>query len=445
MKVSPRSLGWALAVDHSLSSWPLRAEYGIALVSRPARRRSALSFGDGFMFVLASTYFIRLEFVGQLLGSDLIVLAALPILLAWRGNELRSKAPRTAIALGLGWLVAQISTDLVRGSAFHDYARSWSKIGLTLAYFAVFYMLAFRNRRRLAMGAIGISAGGILGYFLQPTMYAPGDAWKFGVGVGVTTGIVFATAAFAKWFRPPNRVQAGVVGLAGVLNLVLGYRALGGVCLVSAVLLLSGDSARRHWRRLLVAGAAAVLVLASYSYVARRGTLGDVARLKYEDQATGRFGVLLGGRDELLASAQAIVDSPLIGHGSWAQDAKYPALLAQRQVEYGYNPSSDSPDLIPTHSYLFGAWVEAGLMGALFWGFVFWGVLRALAKPIAVAEPLRPFIMFTAVMFAWNILFSPYGQETRLLAAYAIVLIMSCLEPGRPTYFHASFDRHHLV
>jgi hypothetical protein len=59
-----------------------------------------------------------------------------------------------------------------------------------------------------------------------------------------------------------------------------------------------------------------------YEYGASEGWLGDEAREKYLIQSSGDMGILLGGRTQILASAQAIIDSPVIGHGSRAKDSK---------------------------------------------------------------------------------------------------------------------------
>ena len=50
---------------------------------------------------------------------------------------------------------------------------------------------------------------------------------------------------------------------------------------------------------------------------------GEDVQKKYQMEASGKYGVLLGGRTELLASLPAVYDSPILGHGSWAKDRIY--------------------------------------------------------------------------------------------------------------------------
>jgi len=85
-------------------------------------------------------------------------------------------------------------------------------------------------------------------------------------------------------------------------------------------------------------------------------------------QAHGEYGLIVGGRSEILVSAQAIMDSPILGHGSWAKNEEYAAMLNYLRESMGYvAQGKHESGLIPTHSHIFGAWVEAGILGAVFW------------------------------------------------------------------------------
>jgi hypothetical protein len=168
-----------------------------------------------------------------------------------------------------------------------------------------------------------------------------------------------------------------------------------------------------------------------YAHYVERGVFGQYAQRKLEVQTNGAGGLLLGGRGEILASGQAIIDSPLLGHGSWARDPTYAAILAEKRAELGYKnvegQGGKKDDLIPTHSYIFGAWVEAGLAGGLFWLFVLAYTIRALVKASG-SEPLIPLFAFTGFLLVWDILFSPLGMPTRFIAPYfmaAMVVLAS--------------------
>ena len=52
----------------------------------------------------------------------------------------------------------------------------------------------------------------------------------------------------------------------------------------------------------------------------------------------GEYGLLLGGRSEFLVSSLAVLESPVIGHGSWAKDCRYASLYVELKREAGYYP-----------------------------------------------------------------------------------------------------------
>jgi O-antigen ligase len=186
-----------------------------------------------------------------------------------------------------------------------------------------------------------------------------------------------------------------------------------------------------------VALAASVLlsvagILWVYGYAASRGSLGQDAEQKYERESSGKYGVLLGGRTELLASLPAIYDSPILGHGSWAKDPIY--IIAQHQalLMLGYRSVGKSITLdelryglIPAHSYLFQAWVDAGILGAVFWVWILVLTARVFMRIYPATASLLPVASFLAFVLLWNALFSPYGTDARITFPYTIVMLMT--------------------
>jgi hypothetical protein len=193
---------------------------------------------------------------------------------------------------------------------------------------------------------------------------------------------------------PPYRLPSGrltarspwlaIVGFAifAGLSLLLGYRALGGVALMASAYLYLSAFMQRPSRRahpstpralvgVLFCIAAAYMVSEGYDAAARGGLLGDSAQGKYFLQS-GSLGVLVGGRPEFLVATQAIIDSPILGRGSYAKDFRYVDLLAERlsSLRYEIGARPQEAGLIPAHLYLLGSWVWAGLFGGLFWAAV---------------------------------------------------------------------------
>ena len=394
---------------------------------------------DIFVFAVPCTMFLEVTVVGRIFAPEFMLLAALPILLAGKGRALSAPLPRTLIYLGLLWLAGQVVTDLIRETPFEDYARGWAKITLTMLNFASLYLLLHDNRRRIVLFASGLVVGGILVYFINPGGFAEGHPWKFGYGVPVTLMLVLV--AQNTFERGNPRMVSAVLLFASGLNLVMGFRSFAGICFLTGVYLLLRTRRSRGRPRISFARMAAIglAILAAtigfvelYSYAAQTGALGAKAQAKFEIQASRKLGLLWGGRTEVVVALHAIVDSPLVGHGSWARNREYASLLLEL---HGYGPTARQmflrSDIIPSHSYIFGAWMQAGLMGAVFWGWVILLIARVLTGQYQTREQLTPLIIFVCFVLLWDILFSPFGALGRLYATYYTVVVMFALESTR--------------
>lgn len=396
-------------------------------VRRQLAGRDAL---DIWAFTLPAVSFLGFTIIGRLFLTEILLLALLPWL--WRARD-RPVPPRWFLVLWAGWLLSQIVTDVLVGSALRDYARGWAGIVFTLTNFAgILILVSTPTRARLF--ALGLAVAGLLAFVFVPQPFAASDPWKWGlalpVGLAMAAGLSGRAGARLPWLT----VAAFVA--FGSLNLLLGYRTLGGVSLLAAgYLSLCAVVGRRRSADfqsglhavlgLAFVAAASLAVVGLYSMAASQGLLGQEAQAKYLHQA-GAFGAILGGRPELLASTQAILDSPVLGHGSWAKDPKYAELLVKRQkaLGYGVTPEYVGADLIPTHSYLFGAWVWAGFLGAVFWFTVGGVVIWLLANLYPLQVEVAPLLVLSAMLLLWDIAFSPYGSGSRITAPYAVALCL---------------------
>jgi hypothetical protein len=357
----------------------------------------------------------------------------------WAARD-RLRLPAWYAWIWTGWLVGQVLTDIAVGSAFVDYARGWAAIGLTLTNVLAFLTLASSPRRAL-IATMGLSTAGVLAYAIVPNAYAASDPWKWGLALPL--GYALA-AGFSVPLVARRRLLAVVAFVVfGLLNVFLGFRSLGGVSLLAGLYLLfayvaerPGGSGQMTAARAVVTAMALVLSVAGILYVydaaASRGLLGIDAQAKYEMQS-GELGVLVGGRPEFLVAAQAVLDSPILGHGSWASDPRYVDFLTDRLGMLGYEIGRDPSDanLIPAHSYLMGSWVWAGLLGGLFWLGVATIAARLLLRPEVTRLELAPLLVYSVMLLLWNIAFSPYGFTGRITAAHAFALCLLGLRMTR--------------
>ena len=163
---------------------------------------------DIIAFLIPATQFLVLKIVGRLFLPDMLLALILPVLLVDYGQRLRARLPMIFISLALLWLFGQVATDIVRGTVFSDYARGWSKIGFTLINFCALYLLLYGNQRRLILYAVGLAAGGLISYSVNPNLYAVDYPWKFGYGAPITWFLILLAAEIIRRRRMDPLLRA---------------------------------------------------------------------------------------------------------------------------------------------------------------------------------------------------------------------------------------------
>src|SRR5262249_35113353 len=185
---------------------------------------------DIVAFVAPTLVAVDITIVGHLYLTELILLLLLPFLLAI-GRDQIDRPMKIILAFGLLWLASQILTDLVRHTAFHDFARGWARAFFTVSSLLALDLIFHNKRRRIALFGVGLSIGLLLGYAVNPTALQRADAWKFGLGFPIT--LLLAVAATRPRVQRLALFPVGILCAAAFLNLALGYRSLGGICFLA--------------------------------------------------------------------------------------------------------------------------------------------------------------------------------------------------------------------
>lgn len=320
--------------------------------------------------------------------------------------------------LALLWLFSQVASDIYRGTPFADYSRGWAKIIMLLISYCACFTLVGINFNRAVAFAVGAALQTILNYLVfHPEL----QAYKFVFGNAISIG-AFVLAAVIGGERRLWVIAIPIA--AGALAFFEDARSLAGITVAAALyyLMLSLGLIHRegtHARQIffwVVWASTAYSIIILYNSLGSEGMLSSSALDKYnaQTQKTGQF-TLASGRGELYYSIPRILSSPIIGWGSWAKDINY---VAQRAEELGANPAeavASTGGLIPSHSHLLGAWLEAGLMGGLFWIYVLYLLAHAFASGwLSMAGRWSGVCSFIMVLFTWDILFSPFGGERRV-------------------------------
>jgi hypothetical protein len=391
---------------------------------------------DILIFCIPALKFFEIEIIGRLFATEIILLTLFPFLLILKYKRLKRWVVIVIISLGFLWLSNQILTDLVRDISSVDYYRGWAKICFTIIHFTTLYLIINNDKKRIFIFLLGLCLGDYLEFNFNPNIYAMDYPWKFGVGNPLT----LLTIVIASWIYKKSFIICIILfAFACSLNLYMDFRSLSGVCFLATICLsikhfmkFNKYKIRLSPKQLISLSSLLILscivFLNGYEQLAKQGFLGEIAQRKYIWQSSGDLGILVGGRGEILVASRAILNSPIIGYGSWAKDYHFIDLLNNLMRSMGYTQQyTNELELIPSHSHFFGAWVEAGIFGALFWGFILAIIARAMTLKYRVTSNFFPLIIFISFQLAWDIIFSPFGADQRFTTPFFIIMIISFL------------------
>ncbi len=415
-------------------------------------RLNAVSVGaDILAFSIGLSGSFMVKIVGELPVSEALILLVLPVLLVMHGRRVVRPRMKIIFLLLALWLFSQMLTDIYRGTATFDWVRSDANICFFALDLICVAVLLGRNERRKVIFIGAYAIGSLLATRYQPSQEAVQYPWKFGYAEGILSLVILVSC----YFYSRHRYLIAGVFLAGIMavNLLKNYRSPVLVLLVVIALVMPLIPERIGRLRLLPRKGTGlrVLVLATMAlgagaaaagliyWVTAAGLVGEEAQIKNQTEAQAGGGLLLGGRPEILVSSQAVLDSPILGHGSYARDFKYIEMLNDIEARWGYrldlrDVEQQGQGLIPAHSHLMGAWVQAGILGAVFWAYVLWLSLKGIVRVSMLLPPLAPLYAMMLVSFVWGIWFSPFASTERTQAALVIIFTLDLLDARVPDF-----------
>jgi hypothetical protein len=402
------------------------------------------TFFEFAIFFIPILGVFKLRFLGEILFSDLIIPFLMIAALAVKGLP-SSRLAQFTIGGALLWFTCLILSDIVNQTAAHEYLRGWARNGLACCYLIFFLCTVKPTLRSLTILGLGRSISILLFAFMYYS-YSFEAFVKFGAGAS----ILAALCVGAMWCWRAGRPILPVFGIFLCMALALSQNVRSNMTFNFAmiVLMLAAYYGHAYLKRmsiplllsLLVAigGTLSFGMASTYSYLASSGSLGKNAQTKYKIQARGSIAEMVwNARPELRVAIAVITNSPILGHGSWYRDERIAAaelLFSAFSSEELYEGATARAVILHGggeaigHSSILQAWVESGIVGALFWLWVFvacvWVLLRSLQYPTV----LSPYVMLSAVSLAWDVLFSPFASTQRFgnmlqLAIIVIVLV----------------------
>lgn len=372
-----------------------------------------------FAFILGLTVTYRFNLVGQISISEVLIFSTALLVIGRRLPVLGLPFVKSIALLGVLWLLSQIFSDIiVNQSPRGNYLRGWANIIMIIGSFVFFLCLFIDDTTRLLWFIAGLIPAGLYRAFVVRDTPAPmgiaahDEFWNLWVQPWAQPAMLLTAALL---WRRSNLMAIVAMVLYGCFAIVGGARAHGMVfILAGAISLYVSRSSRLGVRATTMFTVRAafivipIMLILFFAYVnlGLRGNLGPKtqSQLQALSQPYNPINVVMGARGQFYISGVAVADKPLFGHGSWAPAGKYAVLY--REV----TGSNLSIDLIPAHSTIFIAWIYAGILGAVFWVWVFIITYRMVYRsPTFAWDMFVPILCFLFAASMWNFLFSPFG------------------------------------
>ena len=392
--------------------------------------------GEKWMaFLLGLGTRLQVQVIGFLPFTEIFLLLAFPLYLPRIQSSGAMRRTGWCVPLLFVWIASQIMSDVYRETQWSLAARGFAR-GVIFLIAIPFFTWFLRKGcyDKVLWWTIGTLPSFALSAYIfrggvhegRELVYGTAEI-KYDTHWGGVLGIAVAIISLLVYQR--SRILCYLVnGGLGAFHVANAMRATGALTILSTVVTAGLNVVRgpkrsplfakriASWKLATVAAAAVVAgygVATWYGHAARLGQFGERARVKYESQVRNRFGLLAGGRPEFVGGLLAISESPFVGYGSWPLDQSYVFSRACEimQVKLDPNYYKRGYPLIPSHSHILGAWVEAGVLGIFFFFYIFCVAARAVYLPIRDEKRLRFWLVSTSLLLLWAILFSPISAR----------------------------------
>lgn len=365
---------------------------------------------------------MSVELVGQLIVSEMLALpAALGLLIVSPQRLFRNKEFRLFFLLALAMLLGYLMAMVIAGAPMAFVAKRLANVVFMLVSLFTLCHL-FLNDRRAILAYLIASGLAAIAVSLNDRLPVTITTWKRNYAGG------FSSLAIALSCLLPPLMQRGSYVLASLVHFTMNARSAAGMFLLA----VGSSFAKQFTQRMRHKGfavAAVALVLG--------GSLVGLVQLKKAFEELNRDKGLAYQIDSkamrmaaLQVAFETILDSPVFGHGNPEQDAVLDRKLAKKIVENYATEKGPKPDLTKdvkfiAHSKVLDAWLEGGILGALFFFVLFYrvGMAYAFALFARPADRFSTLYFYLCVHGMWHTLFSPFKGINRIGTAMTIAFL----------------------
>lgn len=386
-----------------------------------------------YLMLYGFTSGIFINIIGRLIVSELIAVLSFPFLNI-RSLLKEYRGLRTVYKVLMFMLVNQIISDMYNNTPYTDYLRGWSVIIFSIIsvtflvrhlssnrkniipfLFSLFIVRLFFGKAELDIGMIEENSNFFKIRFVS----------FINLGMLILGYILFRARK--------ERFVYLVYFMYALLCFALDARSNGLIFISTAMLLFIKSKRIKFSKGKVIVLSIMVSIVFYIGYVCYvnkviyDGFGGSNAKIQISKMTNpyNPFELLFHGRVAVVIASYAVMDKPLLGHGSWAKDktGKYSKLLEELTETSIYN---DHGGVIPNHSLLIGTWLFSGILGFLGVCYLLVFLIKEFFKiyKSKYISPILPVLTVLTMDMCWAMMFSPYGLLRTTFPLFAALIVI---------------------
>ena len=402
-----------------------------------------ITFPCILMFLVGALVRIDFHLIGRFAVGEIILLSVLPFALGKMGSLFREPKLKYLLYTLFAWVLGVILSDIFNGTFFMLFIRGLARPLICLGILITSYYLMNRDRRCIYYFFFGLLISG-LANFIVPTdfrvsEYAESEvsAMSYGTRAYAITPLVYGVASVGGFILyRASGILSGLfmIFVAFVVATILS-RTTTGTLFISGLIIIGASfipgvgrlflSEGRIKTRALVSSCILLLILSTiiyylYAYFAFNYLLGENQYNKFINQTNTVFGntpwgVLASGRHYTVAAILRIIDSPILGAGSWPQAGDTLARTFELLGVYNIDPIMNDPYRREIgHSVIFGIWAQNGILVIPCMVFVFVTCAKLLIRNLISQSEITPLLVPYLIVFLFSLIFNNFNSLLRL-------------------------------
>lgn len=410
-----------------------------------------MSFKVFMIFIIGMLSMIKIKIVGTMTVGELVVLTLSPCYIS-KMSYWKYKNMKFLILFMFLWILGVIISDIYNGTDLENFAKGFFNVFIMLLSIPVIYNLIIDKPHRILLFWFYYSLSSAIFYFLEvmpKSIAGTNDVWF--IYYFLPLAMFLSGLLYYKGYRLLSMV---FISFYSIISLWFNSRNIFLTMGISVtVLLFMGNvnelnkyelSRKMKSRFLLLLVSllfSFVVIKKTYEFLAYNGILGDYAYNKYITQKNSDQG-LASGRIDFIQAILAISEKPFSGHGSYSTDKIGSFYLKSYMLNYDTDDYV-ATDVLPSHSYILGAWVFSGILGALFWLYVIYTIFVFLYKYIAYDPKMIALTLFFSTNMLWNIMFSPFSDRIGFL--FYIIIITILINKAKDEEKHKNLNSNTII